>query len=150
MKEMELNKQIEKADNTFWDRCNKNPMCDIDGEFLGFTEIYKNLAEIIPKERIIIDLGCAYAPQAVYFTEHKKYIGVDVSDCPKVKTNNSEYYIMKIQDFIEKELPKIKDENLFAICSYVPPWHGDNEKLVRENFRHCFIYYPDRRDNPLF
>ena len=122
-------------------------MCDIDGDFLGFTEIYSRLAEIVPKGRIIVDLGCAYAPQAVYFTEHKKYIGVDISDCPKVNTNNSEYHKMTIKEFVEKELPKIKDENLFAICSYVPPWHDDNEKLVRENFRYCFVYYPDSRDN---
>jgi hypothetical protein len=137
---------IGKTDNTFWDRCEKYRMCDIDGEFLGFVEIYEHLAQIIPKKRIIVDLGCAYATQAICFQDFKKYIGVDVSDCPKVKTKNSEYYTMKIQDFIEKEVPKYEQDELFAICSYVPPWYSDNEKLVRENFRHCFVYYPSHKD----
>lgn len=138
---MNIGEQVDKIDPTFWNRIQNYPMSDIDGEFMGFTDIYENLAKIIPKQRTVIDLGCAYAPQAVYFQDHQKYIGVDISDCPKVKTKNSEYYNISIRKFIEEELPKLKDENIFAICSYVPPWHDDNEKLVRENFKHLFVYY---------
>jgi hypothetical protein len=113
---------------------------------LGFTDIYKHLAKIIPKGRIVVELVCAYATQSIYFTKHKKYIGIDISECPKVKTQNSEYFIMSINEWIDKELSKYKKEELFAICSYVPPWHHDNEKLVRENFKHLFIFYPSRFD----
>lgn len=141
---MNLAKEIEKTDPMFWIKCREMDMCDIDGDFMGFTDIYYHLSKIIPKDRIIIDLGCAYATQAVYFKNHKKYIGVDLPDfgSPKVQTHNSEYFLMTIRKFIEQELPKLKGENMFAICSYVPPWHDDNEKLVRENFEHLFVYYP--------
>ena len=141
---MNLSKQIDKIDPTFWKRCSKYKMCDIDEEFMGFTEVYEHLSKIIPKKRIIVDLGCAYAPQAVYFRNHKKYIGIDLDsfETPRVNTPNSEHYKMTIREWIEKELPKYNQDDLFAICSYVPPWHDDNEKLVRDNFRHCFVYYP--------
>ena len=141
-----LAERVSMADPTFWERCQKSKMCDIDAEFMGFTDIYKHLAQIIPKERIIVDLGCAYAPQAIFFTKHKKYIGVDLPnhDIPMVKTKNSQYFLMSIKEWIEKELPKYNKDELFAICSYVPPWYDDNEKLTRDNFRHLFIYYPTR------
>jgi hypothetical protein len=145
---MDLAKQIEKIDPTFWPRCREYKYCDIDQEFMGFTDIYKHLAKIIPKDKIVVDLGCAYAPQAVYFTKHKKYIGVDLVrfDTPRVKTDNSEYNLMTIKEWVDRELPKYKKEELFAICSFVPPWHGDNQRIVRENFLDVFVYYP-RGDN---
>ena len=141
---MLISKLVEKVDPTFWDRCSKMDMCDIDEEFMGFTDIYKNLARIIPKDRIVIDLGCAYAPQSVYFVKHKRYIGVDLphDNTARVNTTNSTYFEMTIREFIEKELPKIKDEKVFAICSYVPPWHDDNEQLAKDNFKDLFVYYP--------
>lgn len=37
---------------------------------------------------------------------------------------------------------------LFAICSYVPPWHDDNEELVRRAFKHLFVFYPTSGDHP--
>lgn len=141
---MGLYEQIVKADPTFWEKCRTIPMCDIDSDFMGFTDVYKHLAQIIPKDRVVIDLGCAYATQATYFQKHKAYVGVDLDthDIPRVQTKNSQYYLMTIKEFIQTELPRFKDEKLFAICSYVPPWHDDNEKLVRENFKHLFVYYP--------
>lgn len=144
---MRLDKFIEKIDPTFWPRCQAYKYCEIDGEFMGFTDIYEHLSKIIPKHRIIVDLGCAYAAQAVYFLEHKKYIGVDLPsfDTPRPITPNAQYDIMTIREWIEKELPKYDKDELFAICSYVPPWHDDNERLVRENFRHVFVYYPTGR-----
>jgi len=51
--------------------------CDIEPEFLGFITTYYYLSYLIPKHFTIIDFGCAYAPQAYYFINHKKYIGVD-------------------------------------------------------------------------
>lgn len=149
-----LTKQLLGTQNgqIFFDRCVSDRMCDIqfsyelDNEFLGFTKFYKHLAQIIPKARIIVDLGCAYAPQAFYFQDHKKYIGVDISDCPKLVTKNSEYYKMQIEDWIKNELPKYNQEELFAIVNYVPPWGNDNMKLVRENFKNCFSFYCSKYD----
>jgi len=116
--------------------------CDIDYDFLGFTEIYKSLSEIIPKHFTIVDLGCAYNPQCFYFTEHKKYVAVDVSDCVKFQSDNCEIYEKRIEDFISQDLNKFDLEETFAICSYVPSWGGDNGEMVRKAFKNCFVYYP--------
>jgi hypothetical protein len=135
--------KIKECDPTFWERLESSgKMYDIEPDFLGFVEIYEALSTIIPKNRIVVDLGCAYATQAPLFLEHKQYIGVDISECEKVQTQNSVYFQMPISDWIKNELPKYEPEQLFAICSYVPPWGGDNQKLVRESFQDVFAYYP--------
>lgn len=116
--------------------------CDIDPEFMGFTDIYERLSEIIPRHFTIVDLGCAYNPQCFFFTEHKKYIAVDISDCEKFKSDNCLIYHKSIEDFIEQDISGLNLDETFAICSYVPPWGGDNGKMVRETFHNLFIYYP--------
>ena len=116
--------------------------CDIDIEFLGFIDIYKKLSEIIPKHFTIVDLGCAYNPQCFYFKDHKKYIAVDISDCEKFKSENCEIYNKSIEDFIREDISGLNLDETFAICSYVPPWGGDNRKMVRESFKNQFVYYP--------
>ena len=50
----------------------------IDPTFLGFVDVYYHLAAIIPRHWTIVDLGCAYAPQAFCFQHHKKFVGVDI------------------------------------------------------------------------
>ena len=117
-------------------------MCDIDPTFLGFTEIYKHLSEVIPHHWTVVDLGCAYAPQAFLFKDHKAYIGVDRSGGERFTAPNSTHIITTIREFIGSHLNEPDLSTTFAICSYVPPWHDDNRKLVRENFENCFIYYP--------
>lgn len=47
-----------------------------------------------------------------------------------------------IKHFVDENLSSFKIDELFAICSYVPPWHNDNQAIVRENFKHLFVYYP--------
>lgn len=116
--------------------------CDIDVEFLGFTEFYKHLAEVIPKNLTIIDLGCAYAAQAYYFRDHEQYIGVEADPCVQFHTENTTHYHMSIQSFISDELPKLNLnlETVFAICNYVPDFEA--QALVRETFPNVFNYYP--------
>lgn len=119
------------------------PQCDIDGEFLGFVDIYEHLAEIIPLAYTVIDLGCAYAPQAYYFRGHKKYIGVDIArkDEPRVvfMTDNMEYHDNGIEEFLENYEHVDKE---FAICSYVPNSISNNMTLAKEHFQNVFTYYP--------
>lgn len=116
--------------------------CDIDPEFLGFTKIYRNLSELIPKHFTVIDLGCAYNPQCFYFTEHKKYISVDYSPCVKFKSSNCIIYQKSIEEFIAENLKEFNLDETFAICSYVPPWGGNNREMVRKAFKNVFVYYP--------
>lgn len=123
----------------------RQDMCEIDGTFLGFTKVYKNLAEIIPKHFTVIDFGCAYNPQCYYFSEHKQIISIDVgNEIQTFNTPNNTYYGNGIQAFLEDTLPTLNlnlDET-FAICSYVPPWYGFNNKMIRDIFSNLFIYYP--------
>ena len=116
-------------------------ICDIEPSFMGFVRIYKNLSEIIPKHFTVVDLGCAYAPQCWYFRNHAKYIGVDMSDGGRFSMPNTTHYEMTIEKFISDESSGLSGPT-FAICSYVPPWHGDNMKLTQEAFSHAFTYYP--------
>lgn len=119
-------------------------MCDIAPEFLGFTDIYFALATIIPKFWTIVDLGCAYAPQAFIFKDHRAYVGVDSGTRERFSTPNTVHHSATIEDFIAEHLASFDQDTTFAICSYVPPWHGDNQRMVREAFRNVFAYYPGR------
>ena len=126
------------------DRVMGQPMADISPEFLGFVDIYAALASIIPLHWTIVDLGCAYAPQSLFFERHKKYIGVDVmTPIPsRFSGCNTEHVEASIGDFIEKRLAEFDQKTTFAVCSYVPPWHGDNLGLARKSFQNVFTYYP--------
>ncbi len=125
------------------DRVFGQKMCDISPEFLGFTNIYIALAGIIPRHWTIVDLGCAYAPQAMIFRDHKAYHGVDASECERFCAPNTTHYKMTIADFIEAHGAAFDADRTFAICSYVPPWYRtDNLRLARENFKNVFTYYP--------
>lgn len=116
--------------------------CDIDAEFLGFTNIYANLASIIPLHWTIIDFGCAYAPQAWLFKDHRKYVGVDVGDRRRFHAPNTEHVVSTIHDFIRDRASLFDIKTTFAICSYVPDWHHKNRELVRAAFDSVFTYYP--------
>lgn len=117
---------------------------ELDHTFLCFEDIYKSLSAVIPKHWTILDIGCAYAAQAYYFTEHKKYIGV----CPNIvgdefihfQTDNMEFYELTAQEYIPKYIETLDVERTFAICSYVPD--KEAQSLVRECFPNCFVYYP--------
>ena len=117
-------------------------MCDIDPEFLGFTDKYLALATIIPKHWTIVDLGCAYAPQAIIFKKHAAYVGVDIGVRERFSAENTTHYMMTIADFINQHGGDFDQETTFAICSYVPPWGNDNSALARTFFRNVFTYYP--------
>jgi hypothetical protein len=114
--------------------------CELDNVFLGFVEIYEHLSQIIPTHFEVIDLGCYLAPQGYYFRNHKKYVGVDVTELKRFEFGNTEHHVKTIQDFIRCDLRIYELEKTFAICSYVP---DENAKsLIRKTFKNLFIYYP--------
>lgn len=117
---------------------------ELDHTFLGFEKVYKEVLDYVPKDKIIIDLGCAYATQSYYFKEYAKYIGIDISGNPDsvIHTENSEFYFMTIQKFINEIFPSLNIDlnNIFAICSYVPD--KEAQKLAENTFPYCKIYYP--------
>ena len=118
--------------------------CQIEPDFLGFTDTYRYLAKLIPHDWTIIDLGCANAIQSYYFMKHRRYIGVDSSDCLKFQTPNSIYFQENIKDFIINHKYLVKAPKTFAIVNYVPiQMHRKDMNLVKDTFDNLHIYYPE-------
>lgn len=115
---------------------------ELDYTFLAFEEVYKSVLSFVPKDKIIVDLGCAYAPQAFYFKDYFAYIGIDIQiPEPHFETPNMKLFQLSIQDFCSMVAQANWDlDNYFAICSYVPD--EEARKMVRETFPNCLVYYP--------
>lgn len=132
----------EKIDHVFQTSQTVGAECDI--QFLGFEEVYKAVTLFVPKSKIIIDFGCAYAFQSWYFRDYRKYIGVDNGVCYSdvLETENAEFYFMSIQHFIKNTFPTLgySLDDVFSVCSYVPD--GNAREMVRNFFPHCLVYYP--------
>lgn len=113
---------------------------DIDPWFLGFVSTYLLLSKLIPTHWKVVDFGCAYAPQAWYFRQHKKYIGVDYEPADhRFRFPNTEHYQGAIADVFPAVLSAHDPQGIFAICNYVP---SEQTRLVREHFPNCFVFYP--------
>lgn len=125
--------------NDQWQKVMNQPMCDIDATFFGFIHTYDALSKIIPKEFTVIDLGCCFNAQSFYFTEHREYIAVDISDCIKFKPDNCTIYNKSISEFIERDISKFDLKTTFAICNYVS---DSMAELVRKSFMHVYTFYP--------
>lgn len=115
---------------------------DVAPECLGSMDIYAHLAAIIPRDRGIYDIGCAYAFQSVYFLGHEKYVAVDrLPMASRLVTANSEHHEQSCGDFLHEGGPFPRKS--FAICAYVPPWYGENAAdLVKAAFADVFTFYP--------
>lgn len=121
---------------------------ECDHTFLGFEDVYKAVTMFVPKDKVIIDLGCAYAFQAWYFRDYRRYIGVDNGSYDALETLKefemvgADFYYTSIQRFIQGVLPTLgyTTDEVFAICSYVPD--EEAQKMVRETFKNCLVYYP--------
>lgn len=121
---------------------------DIDPTFVGFIDIYRHLSNIIPRNRVIVDIGCAYAFQAYYFRNHRFYVGIDPT--PKedrFQIPNSIHHELLVQSsayLMGLNYGVNCTEPLFAICSYCP----DNRatKAMKEAFRDCFSFYPQQTE----
>ena len=104
----------------------ENDIVDIsfcsDDPFVGFIDVYYPLSLFLPKESIIIDIGCAYAFQSYYFNEFDKYIGIDLFTNTKIIPENGTFYKVGCRTFINEILPtlNIDKDKVFCICSYVP------------------------------
>ncbi|MBQ9407432.1 MAG: hypothetical protein IJU37_11940 [Desulfovibrio sp.] len=113
--------------------------CDIDKSFVGFIETYKRLAKLIPKTWIVVDLGCAYAPQCAYFRKHKAYIGVDWGDHFRFFTPNTHHVQQSIEDWIAQNAQSMP-RTTFAIANY----SLKDSSIVRHAFEHCYTFFPER------
>lgn len=118
--------------------------CEYECDFLGFADVYRPLADSIPKGKIVIDFGCYLAAQAYFFKDHKQYIGVDVDKMRRFTPDNTVHYVCRIQEFIGKHLPELLKthsiDEFYAICSYVPDRAA--VLLVKKTFPNNYCYYP--------
>lgn len=121
---------------------------ELDFTFFCFEEIYREVLHSVPKDMVILDLGCAYATQSYFFRDHAKYIGVEPfkDNDSVIHTENSEFFFTTIQDFISRILPSLGlDLNqVFAVCSYVPDFAASD--LVMQTFPHHRVFYPGATD----
>lgn len=116
--------------------------CDIEPAFMCFADVYYHLSQIIPKHWTIVDLGCAFAPQCLYFKDHKKYIGVDLHEFKKFSTKNTESFQGSIRKFMaDMKYESLNLKETFAIISYVPA-DSLTYMIVQTTFKNLFVYYP--------
>lgn len=113
----------------------------MDLEFLGYVDAYFYMSKITPIDRVIYDIGCGWGFQSFFFKDHKKYIGIDefVKNDRQWQQPNAEYHHCSVKDFLEKNSIS---KTHFAICNFIPSFDVDNGKLVRENFKDVYVYYP--------
>ena len=130
--------QIEKL-NSFY--CELEPT----GLYMGYS--YEAASFIIPKNFVIVDLGCYMGAQGFLFEDFKKYIGIDIfekyfNDSPKrFETSNSEHFCMSIQEFLNSEDFKNLDlNNTYAIMNAVPI--KEEMKEIFDAFPNIIISYP--------
>lgn len=125
--------------------------CEVERDFLGFLENYKDIAESFPKDFTVIDIGCYMAFQADYFKDFNRYIGVEPYTPLEYTLNqpNAEYYGQTAQRFIAETLPELIEDGLdldktVAICSAVP---DETAKiLVVRAFKYFRVAYPGEDD----
>ena len=112
---------------------------------------YYYLSRMIPKDKVVIDIGASYGAQSYLFKDHAKYIAVEPFESGKdwhfehFKAEGTERYEMTANEFIMNVLPTLNLElrKTFGICNYVPAWYGENPmELVRKTFHNCYVYYP--------
>lgn len=118
--------------------------CDIARDFMGFVEIYYALSKIIPTHWTIVDIGCAFAAQCLYFQDHKKYIGICPEPIKRFSLCNCRFDQENILNWIEKErYQELNLDRTFAIMSYVP---ADEYSyfFVKNVFKNLFVYYPSQ------
>lgn len=109
---------------------------DIEPGFLGFMGTYKRLAELIPLDWDVYDLGCAYGFQSWFFKHHKRYIGVDYSLPVTFNYSNATWIQMDIHEYVKELSPGKKS---FAILNCVP---NVNPRVVSQVFPFSYTYYP--------
>ena len=120
--------------------------CELEPDMLGFLENYADL-EKLPKDFVIIDLGCNQAMQGTFFQDHKRYIGIDpaVPTENRFRSPNASYAQCSIKEFIDTKLPPMLDKGMdlnktFVICSGVPDFKETD--LIPDIFPNYRIAYP--------
>jgi hypothetical protein len=86
----------------------------------------------------VIDFGCGKALQSAFFGNCQRYIGVD-SSAPEERfsPDNAEHFQMSTQEFIQNELPALKQRigGVFQIYAICPSEQDETvQKLIADTF----------------
>lgn len=100
---------------------------ELEPDFMCFENLYKAVADYVPTDYTIVDLGCYMAAQCYYFKNHKRYVGVDYYEkrmhssgyVPPLRfeTENTVHFQMSIDDYLDEH--KTNDKTYY-IMSAVP------------------------------
>lgn len=124
--------------------------------------MYKALSITIPKHWVVVDIGCAYAAQAYYFKDHKKYIGIDLNPvgvCKDFKNlkegifrftfDNTEHWVKNAVDLTKDDFKDLDLSQTFAIMNYNPLWtktgtedQSDKIKGIISLFQNVYCFFP--------
>lgn len=125
---------------------------ELSADFMCFEEPYKAVAEFLPRNYTVIDLGCNQAAQCYYFKDYEQYIGVDGFDknydvgwvpplrfmCP-----NTEHYVEDVENFLDTMLriEETMPRNAYFIVSALP--HFKTEYLDEYGIDNYLWWYPN-------
>ena len=110
-----------------------------EGWQLGYMTENIKIAEMIPKDKIVIDVGCGFGFQHILFKDHKKYIGIQAfrigknkfSDKPielKVFTDNATIIQKEFKDISAVEIGwNVENKNDFFGIANHSLWHDPSE-----------------------
>ena len=99
-----------ELEECFDDNTNWGISADVGSEGLCCDEqMYKALADAIPKNRVIYDFGASYGFQSWYFRNHRRYIAIQPQARDEkyqikkpFRTDNSIWYFGTIQEFFKQ------------------------------------------------
>ena len=121
-------------------------------DFMGFEQNYFPIAEVVPHDWTIVDLGCYQAAQCYLFRDYRAYIGVDCFEQDanddyvpplRFQTKNTTHLIMTIQKFISEQLGNYDLDHTYFIASAVPDFRATQEAF--KSVKHCCVVYPGER-----
>lgn len=121
--------------------------CELDHTFMGFEDKYQLAADIVPKEKTIIDIGCYMGAQGYYFRDFPRYIGVDLPGTKdfyveRFEFNNTTHYENDGASWIKDVFPTLNLDlkDVFVICSAVP--NEPLNQLIKDTFPNHLVWYP--------
>ena len=128
-----------------------HPYCELEPDFLCFEQYYWPVAEHVPTDYEIYDVGCYMAAQSYMFLNHREYYGIDCYDMydsdtyiapPRFKPENAMHFKMTGQQFIHDILPRIDQDKAYFVASAVPDFVMT--KLLFSVTKNCLVAYPGR------
>ena len=125
--------------------------CELEPGFLCFEENYVPIANNVPKEFTVVDIGCYMAAQSYLFKEFERYYGVDPFDLPfnddyiapeRFAISNGTHFCLSGKQFLDSFLSSLDLDKTYFICSAVPNFKETD--YIFDSVKNCAIFYPGK------